>query len=571
MARADAPIPVPRAVPAHALPSSLHPVAARVLAARGILDAADLGVELAHLLPPSGLLGIDAAAALIETAIREGRRIIVAGDYDADGATGVALGVLGLRALGARDVDYVVPHRVTMGYGLSPLLAEEAHRAGAQLLVTVDNGIASHAGVARAVELGVPVVVTDHHLSGATLPTAAAIVNPNQPGCGFPSKNLAGVGVLFYVLLAVRARLRDAGAPSPNLAELLDLVALGTVADLVRLDRNNRILVAQGLARMRAGRARPGIRALLKVAGKEAARLTTADLGFVLGPRINAAGRLDDIRVGIECLLCDDETHALDFARELDRINRDRRTITAQMSEEGLAQLAIGDAAAACGLCVFDETWHEGVVGLVASRLKERHHRPCVAFARAHEPGVLKGSARSIAGLHLRDALAAIDVATPGLVLRFGGHAMAAGLSLRESDLETFRAHFDAACRTQLSPAQLERRLETDGALAPDELVLATAHALEAPIPWGQGVPEPVFDNVFEVVGTRLVGAEEAHVQYRLRLPGGIEVRAVDFNGVERLVEGCARVLYTLGVNRWNGNESAELRIAWLEPAARAS
>lgn len=569
MARTDAPTPVRRAIPQHRLPPTVHPVAARVLAARGLCDPSDLGHDLAGLLPPNAMLGIDLAAQTLEAAILDDRRIVVAGDYDADGATGVALGVLGLRALGARHVDYVVPHRVTMGYGLSPLLVEEAARMEAQLLVTVDNGIASLAGVARAVELGIPVVVTDHHLPGPELPAATAIVNPNQPGCGFASKHLAGVGVLFYVLLALRARLRDAGRATPNLAELLDLVALGTVADVVRLDRNNRILVAQGLARIRAGRCRPGLRALLSVAGRDPARLTATDLGFVLGPRINAAGRLNDIRIGIECLLCDDDARALDFARELDRINRERRAITAQMSEGALAQIAdetSPSSSSSCGLCVFDESWHEGVVGLVASRLKERHHRPTVAFARAMEPGVLKGSARSIAGLHLRDALAEIDACTPDLILRFGGHAMAAGLSLRESDLETFRAHFDDVCRRHLSPAQLERQLETDGALAPGELELGTALALEAPVPWGQGVPEPVFDNVFEVVDARLVGADQAHVRYRLRMPGGRDVTAVDFNGADRLAqEGRARVLYVLCVNRWNGNESVELKIEHLE------
>jgi single-stranded-DNA-specific exonuclease len=561
-----------REIPAHGLPSTLHPVVARVLAARGVTDGDALSVELRDLLAPDGLLGMDVAVTLVVNAIRAGSRIVVAGDYDADGATGVAVAVLGLRRLGASRVDYVVPNRLTMGYGLSPALAQEAARDGAGLLITVDNGIASLAGVETARALGLQVLVTDHHLPGSALPRADALINPNQPGCGFASKHLAGVGVMFYLLMAVRARLRAEGAyragAEPNLGELLDLVALGTIADLVRLDRNNRILVTAGLARIRAGRARPGLRALLEVAGRREAELTATDLGFVLGPRINAAGRLDDIRIGIRCLLSDDAAEAARLAHELDHINRLRREMQAQMNESAVDQLAAGDDAGSFGLSLFDAGWHEGVVGLVASRMRELANRPTCAFARAQEAGVLKGSARSMPGLHLRDVLASIDAAQPGLILRFGGHAMAAGLSLAESDLPRFRSAFDEACRSQLTPAQLERVLETDGPLDGHELVLDTAYALERAGPWGQGMPEPMFEDVFEVASVRPVGRDQSHVRYRLRGAGGGEILAVDFGGAARAcTQGRVRVAYALSINRWQGSESLELRVTHLEPA----
>jgi single-stranded-DNA-specific exonuclease len=561
-----------REIPAHALPSTLNPVVARVLASRGITDGAALGQDLRDLLAPDAMLGMTDAVALVVDAIRARRRIVVAGDYDADGATGVAVAVLGLQRLGAAQVDYVVPNRLTMGYGLSPALAQEAARAGGGLLITVDNGIASLAGVETARALGLQVLVTDHHLPGQTLPAADALINPNQPGCGFASKHLAGVGVMFYLLMAVRARLRADGAytsaAEPNLGELLDLVALGTVADLVRLDRNNRILVTAGLARIRAGRARPGLRALLEVAGRREAALTASDLGFVLGPRINAAGRLDDIRIGIRCLLSEDPAQAALLAHELDHINRLRREMQTQMNEAAVDQLATGAQAGSHGLSLFDADWHEGVVGLVASRLREIANRPACAFARAQEPGVLKGSARSVPGLHLRDLLASIDATHPGLILRFGGHAMAAGLSLAESGLEDFRAAFDAACRAQLTPAQLERVLETDGPLEGHELVLDTAHALERAGPWGQGMPEPLFEDVFEVASVKPVGRDQSHVRYRLRRRDGGEIVAVDFGGAARAcTQGRVHVAYALSINRWQGSESLELRLAHLEPA----
>lgn len=553
---------------ANGLSSALHPVLRRIYAARGIHNDADLPLELRALLPPDSLLGMEAAAALLADAIAAGRRIVIAGDYDADGATATAVAVLGLRALGAAGVDYVVPNRFTMGYGLSPPLVELARSKGAELLVTVDNGIASLAGVAAAHAAGLPVLVTDHHLAGPELPAAAAIVNPNQPGCGFASKHLAGVGVMFYVLLALRARLRGAGhfagRAEPNLAELLDLVALGTVADVVRLDHNNRILVAQGLARIRAGRARPGLLALLAAAGRDHRHASSGDLGFVLGPRLNAAGRLEDMALGIECLLAPTPAAAQPLAAQLDGLNRERRDIEAQMRDEAL-ELAADNSAV--GVCLFDPEWHEGVVGLVASRVKDRLHRPVIAFARAAEGGLLKGSGRSIPGLHLRDALVNVDARHPGLITRFGGHAMAAGLSLPEAALEAFCEAFDEECMALLEAEDLEQVLETDGELGPAELNLDTAHLLEQAGPWGQGFPEPRFEGAFDILELRHLGADGRHIKYRLRLPGGGLVEALDFNGAERLVQagGQVRLVYHIGVNRYRGVESLEMRIEYLE------
>ncbi len=552
------------------LPASLHPVLRRVYAARGVGAADQLALELRQLLPPAGLLGIEAAAALLAEAIAKGQRIVIAGDYDADGATATAVAVLGLRALGAAAVDYVVPNRFTMGYGLSPALAEMALARGAQLLVTVDNGIASLAGVDVANAAGLPVLVTDHHLAGEQLPAAAAIVNPNQPGCSFSSKHLAGVGVMFYVLLALRARLRGAGhfaaRPEPNLAELLDLVALGTVADVVRLDHNNRILVAQGLARIRAGRARPGLQALLQAAGRPAAHLGAADLAFVLGPRLNAAGRLEDMTVGIECLLAESADAARSLAAQLDTLNRERRELETQMRDEAL-ELAADNRAV--GVCLFHPEWHEGVVGLVASRVKDQLHRPVFAFARAAEAGMLKGSGRSIRGLHLRDALVAVDAHNPGLIVRFGGHAMAAGLSLPEAALAEFSTAFDAECRAGLDADSLQEVLETDGELLDGELGLDTAQALEKAGPWGQGFPEPRFEGCFEVLESRVLGVDGRHVKYRLELESGGQVEAIHFGGAEQLAE-CGELvylIYSLGVNRYRGAESLEMRVVDLRPA----
>ena len=550
---------------AGALPEHLHPVLRRLYAARGVRGE-ELALELKQLLPPDDLLGLPQAAALLADAIRDRRRIVIAGDYDADGATGCALGVLGLRALGAASVDYVVPDRFRMGYGLSPALVDLARARGAELLVTVDNGIASVEGVRHAAMHGLPVIVTDHHLPGAALPAAAAIVNPNQPGCGFASKALAGVGVMFYLLLGLRAELRRRGAlvAEVNLAQWLDLVALGTVADVARLDANNRVLVEQGLRRLRAGRARPGLLALLEVAGRAAEHLSAIDLGFVLGPRLNAAGRLDDMGAGIALLLADSLDAARPLARELDRLNRERRTLTAQMSDEAALHAEESDAT---GLCVFAEDWHEGIVGLVASRLKERHHRPVIAFARAQEPGQLKGSGRSIAGFNIRDALAAVASRHPELIPRFGGHAMAAGLSLAEADYPRFAAAFDAVCAEALGPADLEQRLDSDGPLAGIELALDTARALEQAGPWGNGFPEPLFDGTFTVTSVRRMGSEQQHARYQLDADGRA-LEAVDFGGGERARSAGQRLhaVYQLGVNRWNGRESLQLLLRHLQP-----
>lgn len=546
------------------LPPDLPPLLRRLYAARGV-QPQELSLDLAQLLPPPGLKGIAHAARLLADAMGAQRRIVIAGDYDCDGATGCAVAVLGLSALGAKHVGYAVPDRFRMGYGLSPLLAEMIHADGAEVLVTVDNGIASVDGVARAKALGMTVIVTDHHLPGPQLPAADAIVNPNQPGCGFASKALAGVGVMFYLLLALRAELRARAVlrSEPNLARLLDLVALGTVADVARLDHNNRILVEQGLRRIRAGRAQPGLLALLEAAGRRPEQLTATDLGFVLGPRLNAAGRLEDMRAGIDCLLAASVEAARPLARQLDRLNRERRSLTAQMSEQAFEMAA---ETTAVGLCAFDGEWHEGIVGLVAARLKEAHHRPAVAFARASEAGVLKGSARSITGFNVRDALAAVDAQQPGLIIRFGGHAMAAGLTLHEVDYVRFAECFDAQCRATLAPEQLERSLLTDGALGSGELSLPTARLLEQQGPWGQGFEEPLFEGVFTVASVRLMGSEQQHVRYQLSAADGSRVEAVDFGGAERAptVGTVVELIYQLGVNRYNGNETLQLRVVEL-------
>jgi single-stranded-DNA-specific exonuclease len=548
------------------LPATLHPILRRIYAQRGVTSEAELSLELKTLLVPQGLLGINEACDELARAITQGAKIVVVGDYDADGATGAALAVAVLRAFGASAPDYLVPSRFHQGYGLSAALAEAAHAMGAQWLLTVDNGIASIAGVARAKELGLRVVITDHHLAGPQLPAADAIVNPNQPGCGFTSKHLAGVGVMFYLLSALRGRLRDAGwfrdRPEPRLADFLDLVAVGTVADVVRLDYNNRILVAQGLARIRARRARPGILALLQAAGRDPATVSSTDLGFTVGPRLNAAGRLEDMRLGIECLLTDSEEAASAMAQRLDQLNRERRDIEAQMRDEAMAMVDKLDGGAV-GLALFDPGWHEGVVGLVASRVKDKLHRPTFAFARAKDAGMLKGSGRSIAGLHIRDALALVDARRPGLIMRFGGHAMAAGLTLAEAHFDEFSREFEAVCRAALDDDALERVLESDGALEGEELGLDTARALESAGPWGQGFPEPLFDGTFDLREVRIVG--ERHARYRLRA-GERAIEAIHFNAAaSRAAPGPVQLAYRLGVNRYQGFETPELRVELLE------
>lgn len=567
---------IPRPLPA-TLPDlgDLPPLLTRLYAARGVQSAQELDKTLARLLPWQRLKGIEAAVDLLQQALEQGERILIVGDFDADGATASCIGVLGLRALGAAQVDYLVPNRFEYGYGLTPEIVAVALERHPQLLVTVDNGISSLEGVAAAQAAGLKVLVTDHHLPGAQLPAAEAIVNPNQPGCTFPSKSLAGVGVIFYVLLALRVRLRERdwfarrSLPEPNLAELLDLVALGSVADVVPLDANNRILVHQGLARIRAGRARPGLRALLEVAGRDHRRITSTDLGFILGPRLNAAGRLDDMSLGIECLLCADEALALDMARQLDQLNHERKAIEQGMQREALAQLKdLQLEALPFGLCLFDADWHQGVIGILASRLKERYHRPVIAFADAGD-GQLKGSARSIPGFHIRDALDAVAAGHPGLISKFGGHAMAAGLSLPAAHFAAFAAAFDAEVRRQLVEEDLAGRLLTDGTLAGEEFHLELAHQLRQAGPWGQHFPEPLFHGHFEIIQQRLVG--ERHLKLVLKPEeGGPTLDAIAFNiDRERWPNPNIRwveMAYKLDVNEYRGQESVQLLVVHLEP-----
>lgn len=552
------------------LPTELHPVARRVLAARGIDRPALLDTALEGLLRPETLGGIDAAVRLLADALAAGRAICIIADYDADGATSCALALRALRALGARNVDFVVPDRLRYGYGLTPPIVELARQKNAALLVTVDNGIASLEGVAAAKAAGMQVLVTDHHLPGATLPAADAIVNPNAQGDGFASKALAGVGVIFYVMLALRAHLRQLDwfatrqLKEPNFAALLDLVALGTVADVVPLDANNRRLVAQGVQRMRQGRCVPGITALCRVAGKDPARLTTSELGFALGPRLNAAGRLADMALGIELLSSDDPGRCGQIAAELDTINKARREIEQDMSTQARTivdgLLAKAQRAIPAGLCLFDDSWHQGVVGIVASRIKERYHRPVIAFAPG-EGDELKGSARSIQGVHIRDVLDALATHNPGLLGRFGGHAMAAGLSLRRGDFPRFQAAFAEEVARVADASILEQVLLTDGELAAGDFTLALAAQLATLLPWGQGNPAPLFDGEFKVLGRRVVG--ERHLKLDLGAPGGVQVSAIAFGAAEADWTHARRIhaAYRLDVNEWNGNESLQLQI----------
>ncbi len=550
----------------------LDPVLARVYAGRGVDDAAELDHRLGLLHAPALLGGIDGAVTRLVVAIDANQRILVVGDFDADGATGTAVAVRGLRMLGARSVDFRVPHRQRHGYGLSAALVAEMETPPPQLIVTVDNGIASHDGIAAANARGIDVLVTDHHLPGPTLPAAVAIVNPNCSDDGFPSKALCGVGTMFYLLLATRARLRElgrfAGGSEPDLSTLLDLVALGTVADLVPLDRNNRILVQAGLKRIRAGRAQTGLRALFAVSGRDETRALATDLGFSIAPRVNAAGRLEDMRLGIACLLEDDPARARFLAERLDAINASRRELQAAMVDD--AELAIADRVlerdgAGIGVCLFDPAWHAGVVGLVASKIKERMNRPVIAFAPAgEEAGLLRGSARSVAGFHLRDALAEIDARHPGMILRFGGHAMAAGLSLPQSNYERFAAEFDAVARAALGPVIDRATLWSDGSLAEVAVDIPLVRRLADGGPWGQAFPEPLFDDRFDVVSARVVG--EKHLKMKLCFSGdafqydAIQFAATDFKPGRRI-----HAAYELAVDDWKGEEKVQLRVRhWL-------
>ncbi|HUX30693.1 MAG TPA: single-stranded-DNA-specific exonuclease RecJ [Thiobacillus sp.] len=550
--------------------AGLAPAWARLYAARGVTHPEQIAHRLPQLLPPVGLLHVERAAALLADAIAANKRLLIIADYDADGATACAVGVRGLRLLGAQ-VDFLVPNRLEHGYGLTPDIVKLAAARRPDLIVTVDNGIAAVDGVAAANALGIPVLVTDHHLPGDALPDAACIVNPSQPGCGFASKNLAGVGVMFYVLLALRAELRQRGAyaqqPEPDLRALLDLVALGTVADVVRLDANNRTLIENGLARMRAGKASAGINALFRAAGRDPARATVFDLGFMLGPRLNAAGRIDDMALGIECLLTDDPATAQQLAQQLDTLNRTRRDVEADMLEEALAILASFNPSDSHSLTAYQPGWHIGVIGILASRLKDKFHRPTIVLASNEnggtgESGELKGSGRSIPGLHLRDALDLIDKRHPGLILKFGGHAMAAGLSLSTGRHEEFSRAFETVVRELIDPADLEGVIETDGELdATDhsyQLAIELDHAV-----WGQGFPAPLFCATFDVVAQRVVG--EKHLKLKLAREGEV-FDAMRFFHPDPLPDRI-RAVYALMPNEYNGQQSLQLKLQHWEPA----
>ena len=559
-----APRPCPDSSVAALLACGVHPVLARLFAARGIQRGEQLATEFGALLPAGALKGAAEAARLLADAIAAGRRLLIVADYDSDGATACALGMRALGDFGAR-VDYVVPNRFEFGYGLSPeivRLAWETRRP--DLLITVDNGIASVEGVAEANRLGMRVLVTDHHLPGERLPEALAIVNPNQPGCGFPSKHLAGVGVMFYLMLALRAELRGRGAfasrPEPNLARHLDLVALGTIADVVRLDDNNRLLVAQGLKRIRAGKGSPGVNALLRAGGRDPARASAYDLGFVAGPRLNAAGRLDDMSRGIECLLAREDPAAEGIASELDALNRQRRAIEADMQESALASLDAVQVDDSCALSLYDPAWHQGVIGILASRIKDRFHRPVIAFAPGGA-GVLKGSGRSVPALHLRDALDLVAKRHPGLIHRFGGHAAAAGLTIAEEDFARFRDAFEEVAATLLSPEDLERVIASDGSLEEDEIRLDLARLLAEQV-WGQGFPAPAFCDRFSVESQRVVG--EKHLRLRLRR-GQSLYDGMLFSQTESLPRQL-RAVYRLDVNEYAGSAGLQLVVQHWEP-----
>ncbi|AYZ30149.1 single-stranded-DNA-specific exonuclease RecJ [Serratia sp. FDAARGOS_506] len=559
------------------LPASLPPLLRRLYALRGVQGEHELERGVKGMLPWQQLDGIDDAVSLLQQALADGRRIMVVGDFDADGATSTALTVLALRSMGGAAVDYLVPNRFEDGYGLSPEVVDQAAARGAELIVTVDNGISSHAGVDVAHAKGMQVLVTDHHLPGETLPAAEAIVNPNLRGCAFPSKSLAGVGVAFYLMLALRARLRDSGwfeqraLAMPNLAELLDLVALGTVADVVPLDANNRILVYQGLNRIRAGKCRPGIRALLEVANRDARQLAANDLGFALGPRLNAAGRLDDMSIGVALLLSDDIAQARMLANDLDALNQTRREIEQGMQVEALQlcdQLERTSTELPYGLAMYHPEWHQGVVGILASRIKERFHRPVIAFAPAGD-GILKGSGRSVPGLHMRDALERLDMLNPGLMMKFGGHAMAAGLSLEEDKFDEFRQRFGDLVGEWLDPAMLEGVIWSDGELAMQELSLTTAELLREGGPWGQAFPEPTFDGKFRILQQRLVG--EKHLKLMVEpLGGGPLLDGIAFNVDTTLWPDSSvrevELAYKLDVNEFRGNRNVQLLIQHLWP-----
>ncbi len=521
------------------LPAAMHPLLQRVYRQRGLTGEQELDLALANLIPPHELLGMATAVDLLVAALDHQRRVLIVSDFDADGATSCALAVSALQDFGFRHVDYIVPNRFDFGYGLTPKIVDElAKGKEPDLIITVDNGISSVAGVQAAKQIGSQVLITDHHLAPETLPEADAIVNPNQQGCSFKSKAIAGVGVIFYVMLALRGRLRElgrfeSGLSEPNMAALLDLIALGTIADVVPLDHNNRILVAEGLRRIRAGKARPGIQALLQVAGKNTAALTASDLAFGVGPRLNAAGRLDDMTTGIECLLSEHADTAYQLALQLDSMNQDRKQIEADMRQqafESLAEFEFNESDLPNSFCLFDQRWHQGVVGILASRIKEKYHRPVIAFAAVEGGEELKGSARSIGGFHIRDALDAVATKNPGLITKFGGHAMAAGLSLAPDKLTAFRSAFEAEARLRLSRSQLQAVIESDGEVAANHLTLETAQLIQAAGPWGQAFPEPQFDGRFLLREQRRLGGKHLKMVLSPESEPGKIVDAIAFN-----------------------------------------
>lgn len=556
-----------------------QPLLQRIYASRGISKATDLEYQLKNLLAPNTLKDTDKAAALLLDAIIHNKKITIVGDFDADGATSTALSMLTLRRFGAKQVDYIVPNRFDFGYGLSTPIVDIAHSQGTQLIMTVDNGISSIEGVARAKELGIAVVVTDHHLAGDSLPIADAIVNPNQPDCSFESKNLAGVGVAFYVMLALRALMRTQnyfaqyGVAEPNMAEFLDIVALGTVADVVVLDNNNRILVEQGINRIKAGRCRVGIVALLEIAKRNISRCVASDMGFAIGPRLNAAGRLDDMSLGIECLITDNYQHAREIASELDGFNKDRREIEAGMQQEALAIIeklpfSQGDGDIPYAFALFHPEWHQGVSGIVASRIKEKFHRPVIVFADSGD-GELKGSGRSIEGFHLRDLLERINTIAPELIIKFGGHAMAAGLSIKQDSFERFAQLFEQLAQQTLTQEQLSGKIMSDGELSAPDFTIDLAAQLRDGGPWGQGFPEPCFDGKFQIVQQRIVG--EKHLKLVLSLEhSNTVIDAIAFN-VDTLtwpnpnIEW-AHVAYKLDINEFRNKLSLQLMVENIAP-----
>jgi len=556
----------------------IHPVLQVVYKNRNLSSIDELDNQLKNLLPYTELSGIEKAADIVATAITHSQRVLIVGDFDADGATSTAVVIRLLKAFGVEHVSYLVPNRFDFGYGLTKELLEHGLSEKPDLIITVDNGIASIDGVGYANQLGIKVVVTDHHLAADELPKAAAIVNPNQPGCNFTSKSLAGVGVVFYLMMAVRALLRERNwftdiLPEPNLASVLDLVALGTVADVVPLDRNNRILVDQGLKRIRSGQCCPGIKSILQIAGRNQSNCVASDLGFSVAPRLNAAGRLEDMSVGIECLISDDEAYCLQIAERLHQLNLDRRSIESDMLEQALSELEsvsqnLNESEMPSALILYNEAWHQGVIGILASRIKERYNRPVIAFALS-DNNEIKGSARSIKGFHIRDALDLIDKAFPNTIIKFGGHAMAAGLTIKESNLELFKKQFEKIAGELLSEDDLQGVVHTDGELKTSDFSLNLAETLRYAGPWGQHFPEPVFDNVFIVNEWRVVGT--GHLKLKLQLSDEtVLIDAIAFNTTEeQLGENSdkIRALYKLDVNEFRNKKSLQLMIEYLEPA----